>query len=341
MKNSSNHRASAGPKLRGRLLKLLLILISLSVLIAGSGFLYEATSSTLAAKDYPAPGKLVDAGGYKLHIRQQGSGAATIIMEAGSGETSLSWRDIPDQLAEAATVVTYDRAGYAWSEQADTERTGANIVRELHTALQNAGLPGPYLMVGHSLGGMYARLFTQTYPEEVTGLVLIDARPENDDRETKPILEAEHYAGNPSASMLTLLKRSGVLRLFQDQLLEGLVAKQDRAQFINVISTPAYFAAKDQEAELASTTEDAIRGQHFGTLPVKIIARGLPQDYTAFGMSEEAGRRLEDIWQAGQRGMLSLSSDSELIVAGKSGHMVIHDQPELVVKAILSVLEEK
>ncbi|MEK5030973.1 alpha/beta hydrolase [Paenibacillus sp. FSL R7-0302] len=340
MTNSSSHPKTPAPKLRSRLLKFLLILVSTVLFLIGSGFLYEALSSSSARKNYPAPGQLVDAGGYNLHIRQLGAGAPTIILEAGSGETSLSWRDIPEKLAEHATVVTYDRAGYAWSEQADTERTGANIVRELHTALQNAGLPGPYLMVGHSLGGMYARLFTQTYPEEVAGLVLIDARPENDDRETKPILEAEHYTGNPSASMLALFKRSGVLRLFQDQLLSGLVAEQDRAQFINVISTPAYFAAKEQEAALASSTEDAIRGQHFGfgALPVKVIARGQPQDYAAFGISGEGGRRLEAIWQEGQRNMLKLSSNSELIVAEKSGHMVIHDQPELVVQTIRRML---
>ncbi|WP_339219245.1 alpha/beta hydrolase [Paenibacillus sp. FSL H8-0332] len=338
MTHSSSHPKNTAPKLRSRLLKLLLFLLSAVLLLAGSGFLYEAIAASSALKSYPAPGQLVDAGGYNLHIRQLGTGAPTIILEAGSGETSLSWGDIPEQLAEHATVVTYDRAGYAWSEQADTERSGANIVRELHTALKNADFPGPYLMVGHSLGGMYARLFTQTYPDEVTGLVLIDARPENDDRETKPILAAENMAGNPSASLLSLLKRSGALRLFQDQLLAGLVAEQDRAQFINVISTPAYFAAKEQEAALASSTEDVIRGQHFGSLPVKVIARGLPQDYASFGISGEGGRRLEAIWQEGQRNMLKLSSNSELIVAENSGHMVIHDQPELVVQTIRRML---
>ncbi|ETT40397.1 alpha/beta hydrolase [Paenibacillus sp. FSL P4-0338] len=340
MTHSSSHPKPVAPKLRSRLLKLLLILVSAILFLIGSGFLCEAIASHSARKSYPAPGQLVDAGGYNLHIRQLGAGAPTIILEAGSGETSLSWRDIPEQLAEQATVVTYDRAGYAWSGQADTERSGANIVRELHTALKNAEIPGPYLMVGHSLGGMYARLFTQTYLDEVTGLVLIDARPENDDRETKPILAAENVAGNPSASLLSLLKRSGVLRLFQDQLLAGLVAPQDRGAFINVISTPSYFAAKEQEATLTSSTEDAIRGQNFGSLPVKVIARGLPQDYASFGVSEGTGQQLEAIWQEGQRSMLKLSSNSELIVAGKSGHMVIHDQPEVVVQTIQGMLRD-
>lgn len=321
--------------------KLLLIVLSAIILLIGSGFLYEAIASNAAKKQYPAPGKLVDAGGFKLHIHKQGTGSPTIILESGSGETSLSWRDIPDQLAKSATVVSYDRAGYAWSESSPNERTGANIVRELHNALMNEGLPGPYLVVGHSLGGMYARLFTQTYRDDVMGLVLVDARPENDERETAAILKAEKFAGNPSAAILTILKRSGVMRLFQDSLLEGMVAKEDRGKFINVISTPSYFAAKEQEGNLASSTEDAIRGQNFGALPVRIIARGLPQDYASFGFSEAGGKQLEAIWQAGQRSMLQLSTDSKLTIAEKSGHMIIHDQPELVIETILSLLKQK
>ena len=172
--------------------------------------------------------------------------------------------------------------------------------------------------------------------------VLVDARPENDERETKSILEQENFSGNPgnlSPWIMKLLKNSGTLRLFQDVLLEGLVAKEDRGNFINVISKASYFDAKDEEGKLAVSTEDAIRGQNLGDLPVKIIARGLPQDYKSFGFSEEGGKKLEEIWQNGQRGMLSISSNSELIVAKKSGHMIIHDEPELVVNAIRSLFD--
>ncbi|NEN83947.1 alpha/beta fold hydrolase [Paenibacillus elgii] len=318
--------------------RMLLVVFSIVTLLFGSGFIYEWIASKQAKKDFPPPGKLVEVGGYRLHLQKLGSGSPTIILEAGSGETSLSWRNIPEQLAEFATVVTYDRAGYAWSEKANTARTGANIVQELHSALKKEGIDGPYLLVGHSLGGLYARLFAQTYPNDITGLVLIDARPENDEREGKPILERENFAENPPASFLKLLKMSGGFRLSQDYMLEGLVPKEDRKQFINVIATPNYFEAKEQEGDLAGTTEDAVRGQNLGSLPVKIIARGLPQNYAAFGISEEGGKRLEEIWQAGQRNMLKISTDSELIIAKQSGHMVIHDEPGLVIETIRSLL---
>lgn len=319
---------------------ILLSFLSLLVLVVAAGFIYEWFASRQAESDYPAPGTLVEAGGYRLHFHKQGSGSPTILLEAGSGETSLSWRDIPEQLAESATIVSYDRAGYAWSQRADTERSGANIVQELHTALEAEGMKGPYLVVGHSLGGMYARLFTQTYRDEVSGLVLIDARPEDDEKDTQAILEQEDFAGNPDSSILKLLKSSGALRLFNNVLLEGLVAPEDRGNFINVIAKLSYFDAKEEEAELAVSTEDAIRGQQLGALPVRIIARGIPQDYASFGISAEGGRKLEEIWQNGQRKMLDISTDSQLIVAEKSGHMIIHDEPALVVDTILSLLPQ-
>lgn len=318
--------------------KSFIVLLSVCILIIGTGFLYEAVAARKEARLYPPPGELIDAGGYNLHVVKKGSGTPTIVFEAGSGETSLSWRGIPDALSEDATVVVYDRAGYAWSEQAPSARSGENIVQELHEALQNAELPGPYIMVGHSLGGMYVRLFAQTYPDQVTGLVLVDARPENDERESKPILEKENFSGNPSVFTMKLLKSSGVMRIFKDWLLEGLIPKEDRDMFVNVIAKSTFFEAKDEEGRLAYITEDSIRGRYLGNLPVRIITRGIAPDYVSAGISEEAGRKLEEIWQTGQRQLLDISSDSEQVIAEASGHMIIHDQPELVVDKIRELL---
>lgn len=326
---------------RFRIFTIMVKLLCTVLLLIGAAFLYEWFASSQAKKDFPPPGTLVQVGGYQLHIHKQGNGSPTILMEAGSGETSLSWRDIPAALAQHATVVTYDRAGYAWSESAPTERTGANIVKELHAALEKENIQGPYIMVGHSLGGMYARLFAQTYTSEVQSLVLIDARPEDDEQNTKALLEQAQFQGNPSASFLSLLKLSGSFRIFPGFLLDGLVAKQDRDTFVNVIATPSYFHAKEDEALHAHSTEDAIRGQNLGSMPVRIIARGRPQDYAQAGISVEMGQKLESIWQSGQRNMLNISKDSQLIVATRSGHMVIHDEPELVVKTILTLISGK
>jgi pimeloyl-ACP methyl ester carboxylesterase len=317
--------------------------------VAVGGVLLLAVGVTSAAAEHlitadreartAMPGELIDAGGFRVHMVKRGTGGSVVVMEAGSGETNLSWRDIPVALSENATVITYDRAGYAWSETSPNPRTGAHIVTELRTALHASGLTGPYVLVGHSLGGMYVREFAQLHPEEVAGLVLIDARPEDDDIRTQTILEEAGFAGNPPPAILTALKMSGALRSLSDVLLDGLVAPQDREPFLDVVASPSYFTTKQREADLAHLTEDAIRGQNLGDLPVRIIARGRSQDYANAGIPPEVGEQLETIWQDGQRRMLDLSSDATLVTATESGHMIIHDEPDLVIDTIDSLLE--
>lgn len=318
--------------------KIVLLVVTCLLLVIISGFVYEWFASKQAQSQYPPPGKMVEAGGYRLHIHKLGAGSPTVLLEAGSGESSLSWRDIPEKLAPFATVVAYDRAGYAWSEEAHTPRTGENIVRELHKALENEGIHGPYLLVGHSLGGLYSRLFAQTYKNEVAGMVLIDARPENDARRTEPIYARERVKSNPSPNISILLKESGAFRLFPHFMLAGRVELEDQDNFVNAIASPKYFRAVAEEGKLAGLIEEALRGQRLGNLPVRVIARGVQQDMTQFGISENANELIEQSWQTGQRETLDISTSSKLIIAKRSEHMIIHDQPALVIQVIRELI---
>ncbi|MDQ0497371.1 alpha/beta fold hydrolase [Paenibacillus brasilensis] len=318
--------------------RIVFFVISCLLLVVISGFVYEWIASKQDKLQYPPLGKMVDVGGYRLHIRKLGSGTPTILLESGSGESSLSWRDIPENLSSFATVVSYDRAGYAWSEEAATPRTGENIVRELHVALKNADVQAPYILVGHSLGGMYSRLYAQTHRDEVAGLVLVDARPENDARRTNEIYAKEQPKVNPSPLVSILLEKSGAFRLFPNFMLAGRVEYQDRKAFVNIVASPKYFRSVAEEGDLANTTENAIRGQHLGNLPVRVIARGIQQNLTQFGISKSGNDQIEQSWQIGQREMLNISTNSKFIVAKKSEHMIIHDQPELVIQVIRELI---
>ncbi|MFK4439582.1 alpha/beta fold hydrolase [Paenibacillus sp. RC21] len=318
--------------------RIVFFVISCLLLVVISGFVYEWIASKQDKLQCPPLGKMVDVGGYRLHIRKLGSGTPTILLESGSGESSLSWRDIPENLSSFATVVSYDRAGYAWSEEAATPRTGENIVRELHLALKNTDIQPPYILVGHSLGGMYSRLYAQTYSDEVAGLVLVDARPENDARRTNEIYAKERPKVNPSPLISILLERSGAFRLFPNFILTGRVEHQDRKSFVNIVASPKYFRSVAEEGDLVSTTENAIRGQHLGNLPVRVIARGIQQNLTQFGISKRGNEQIEQSWQMGQREMLNISTNSKFIVAKKSDHMIIHDQPELVIQVIRELI---
>jgi pimeloyl-ACP methyl ester carboxylesterase len=318
-----------------------LTFLVLLVVIVGSGFVYEFIASK--QDDYPVPGKLVDVGGHRIHIEQLGSGSPTILLEAGSAESSLIWRDIPEQLAETATVVRYDRPGYAWSEEAETERSGKQIAEDLHKSLETEGIKGPYILVGHSLGGLYTRLFAQMYPEETAGLVLVDATPVGFDQETAAIFEEEGLdpsnLGLPSKPLFLLLKHSGVMRLMQDTLLAS-IPESDRERALDVEMNGSYLDTIQRENELISMTEEALRDSKLGSLPVTVMTRGIANDATQLGMSSANSDRLEQIWQRMQKETLAISDHSRLVIAANSGHMIMHDEPELLVNVIQEMLEE-
>jgi len=175
-----------------------------------------------------------------LHIHQSGSGnGPTIVLEAGLMSTVLSWSGIEHELARSFRVVSYDRAGLGWSDLGPMPRTADRIVSELHVLLERAEIPPPYLLAGHSFGGLTVPLFAARYPEEVAGVVLVD-----------PVVPAEWNPPSPHDLKLTrigtqvcrraaLLARLGVIRLVAALL--ATRAKKGAGYLVRLISrgTPA------------------------------------------------------------------------------------------------------
>ncbi|WP_432540660.1 alpha/beta fold hydrolase [Kineococcus sp. SYSU DK002] len=291
----------------------------------------------------PAGSTTVDVGSAVLHLVRRGAapgsgGGPTVVLEAGSGETSASFARVLRHWDLPAAVVAVDRAGYGRSGPSTLPRTGANVVRELRAALRRSGCEPPYVLVGHSMGGLFVREFALDHPGEVAGLVLVDARPEDDARRTADLLRAAGPAAQPSWRELTLLARTGVLRTLAPTLLGAAVPPDARAEFLDVTATGAYFRARELEAAAVATTEDRVRGQFLGDLPVAVVARGRAQDYAAAGIDAATGRRLEEVWQDGQRRLLGLSSRTRLSVATGSGHLVPREEPAAVLDAVRWVL---
>jgi len=146
------------------------MLRTISLLVCGA---------TVALCAPPAPpGKLVDLGGHRLHLYCTGSGGPTVIVENGLGDFSIDWALVQSRVAHFTRICTYDRAGYAWSDPGPKPRTFAQINLELHDALAKLGEHGPFILVGHSYGGPVIRNFAATYPNDVAGMVLVDAAHE-------------------------------------------------------------------------------------------------------------------------------------------------------------------
>ncbi|HRQ42437.1 MAG TPA: alpha/beta hydrolase [Chloroflexota bacterium] len=190
-----------------------LALIALSLALALSGATYQAIAAAQDANRYPPPGQLVDVGGYQLHLYCLGEGSPTIILDAANMGTVSNWAWIQPELAHSTRVCAYDRAGNGWSdlspEPQDTWQNGA----ALHTLLAQAAVPGPYLLVGHSFGGLFVQAFADMYPDEVVGMVLIEGTLPNG----QAALGLPDVMPNaPDAAMIDatpFISRLGILRL--------------------------------------------------------------------------------------------------------------------------------
>src|SRR5262249_28852565 len=138
------------------------------------GAVYQAIATQSDKRDYPPPGQLLDVGGYRLHLYCVGQGSPTVIFEAAADMMSVDWSWIQPEIAKKTRACAYDRAGMGWSDPGPEPRDANQVSTELHTLLTHAGIAGPYVLVGHSAGGLYVRVYAAHYPEEVVGMVLVD-----------------------------------------------------------------------------------------------------------------------------------------------------------------------
>src|SRR5215216_7085190 len=153
------------------LLGLVVVLLALAV----AGATYQAIATERAERAYPPPGEMVDVGCHSLHINCVGQGTPTVVLDAGSGGFSAHWVRVQREGSGTTRVCSYDRAGMGWSEMGPDPRDARQITGELHTLLGKAAIEGPYVLVGHSLGGISMLTYANRYPDEVAGVTLVDS----------------------------------------------------------------------------------------------------------------------------------------------------------------------
>jgi pimeloyl-ACP methyl ester carboxylesterase len=203
------------------LLAALWTLLALVVSLPAAGVLYQFLARRRDLRNCPPPGRLVEVGGVRVHAVEEGSSGPSVVLEAGIAASSLSWRLVQPRLAGFARTLSYDRAGFGWSEAAREPRRIPRLVEELRALLAASTLPPPYILVGHSYGGLLLRHFTAAHRPLVAGLVLVDP------------LEPAEFAALPSAAAArlargvslsrrgALLARLGVVRAALDLLMAG------------------------------------------------------------------------------------------------------------------------
>lgn len=290
------------------------------LILTAAGVTYEQIAENMTSRKYPAPGERVDIGGYKLHMITEGksAGLPTVVLESGLGvpNPGEDWSKVQPELAKLTKVISYDRAGYGWSDQADTERTASASAQDLHKLLQASGNSGPYVLVGHSYGGFIVQMFASLYPEETAGLVMVDSSQ----------VGQQLSFSNWQLFLMQASRITGVNRLLGEL---GLVPLPDQdSKSKDLFYQMAYNRNHTSELRYMMTkSKDQVQSAEsrgFHSLPFAVLA--VPNEYPN--------------WLGMQKKMSALSSHSSFQIVQNSTHFVQKDQPALLINTVARLLRE-
>jgi pimeloyl-ACP methyl ester carboxylesterase len=307
---------------------------------------------------FPPPGKLVDVGGWRLHLNCSGESAAsrpTVILESGIGDFSVEWSLVQPGVAGFARVCSYDRGGDGWSDLGPHPRTMHQIVYELHTLLDKVGVKPPLVLVGHSYGGWLVRLYAATYPKDVVGMVLVEAGADDPWRMLPggKLVRASALATGrpiPAVKVSNPLRVSDIppealaqmragldegARHANDPPRDKLPADAQRMRTWTLAQLGHVAAAVNpfENEELAALrTQRSERPYPLGDMPLIVLTRGRAEE------DGPDGKAFEEEHRRDHAAIATMSRTGKLVVAAQSGHHVQIDQPDLVIAAIREVM---
>jgi pimeloyl-ACP methyl ester carboxylesterase len=289
------------------------------------GIAYEAFSALRDRQRYKQHlGDFVDVGGYKLHYQIQGerkAGQPLVVLEAGIGQNILDWQKIQPQIAEFTQVIAYDRAGYGWSEKGQDPRSPQRLVEDLHKLLHNAQLEPPYLLVGHRFGGIFIRLFADTYPDEVAGIILVesshpDVVNKEDNKGEVARLQRNNLFFQPIGLVRWVTRRSY-------RVLELDPAAKEQYLALMMLDNPNLVReAKPLFTEGIELSEEV-------KIPLTVVSRAEDEDLAR-----------ERKWSEFQRDLARLSPQAKHIHAESGSNWLLFAEPETVVKAVKAMFDE-
>jgi pimeloyl-ACP methyl ester carboxylesterase len=328
---------------------LVLYLFGLAAALVATGVVYQCLGARRDRRRYTSEGRWIDIGGKrKLYLVEKGSSGPTVLFEAGIAATNLNWFHIQEAVSRFASTASYDRGGLGWSSPCRTARTPANIAAELHQMLEGAGIKPPYILVGHSFGGLVMRRFALNFPEEVTSMVLVDPMRCEEWPPLNPGKQSEIDRGRKLFRFAIPAARIGVARLAVASLFlrSGLAAQQlagaagnggrhvlDRIkdevgkmprEVWPIVaahwSRPGNYAGMRKHVEaVPDTVREMHNAEPIQKIPVLVLTPGKSTPLS----EEQIGR---------------IGSSVQQVIASKSAHWIHLDQPELVIDSIRNMV---
>lgn len=326
--------------------------VALGIVGPVSSAAYQVLSERADRRRFPPPGRIIDVNGRRVHVWVKGEGSPTVVIVPGMSSPGLHWVHVQRGLVPGHRVVLYDRAGVGWSQAAPwwEWRSPSRIADEFHDILATVGEHGPFVFVGHSLGGEVVRLYANRYPDQVAGMVLVDASSENNDWLLE---EFGWWRHGPMRwwkdAAMRLLTPRGLVRLRIRCGVDTSYYDMGRRKVPPDLVEAEVFLQLTSGMRRADVMERIVRSapalrrerRHFGGLPLVVIsasASPVPDSYGCNSRrnavaSESACRRAQ-VWARIQSDLASLSNNAKLIVAERAGHNVQWDEPELIIDAV-------
>lgn len=296
-------------------------------------------------------GKYISSGSKNLYTRILGKGKPVVIIETDWGGLSVEWQYVQKELSKETMVISYDRAGYGESPEGEKPRSSMQIIDEVFNMLQNAGTSGPYIFIGHSLGGLFAQHFAKTYPVKMAGLILVDSISHHDKEFDE--LDAPLYQKNASTQTraenmkkyldmdkkvfehVTVEMLSEVYKSLDPSLKDQLIAYQSNQDLYRAIVDE--YEARDQSLSQVAAIKD------FPNIPVSVISRDsrvMIELSKQIGLSEEEAKMVEELWLKHQKSLLELSTDSNMIIAEGSDHNIQFTRPDVIIEETKKIIKK-
>jgi len=299
-------------------------IVGIVIISLVAGRIYQESSEARDLERHPPPGQMINVDGHLMHIYCIGQGSPTLILELGVGSASFSWYDIHKQLSGITRTCAYDRAGLGYSEPTNQLKRASNVAERLHELLGNSGIDDKLVLAGWSAGGIYVREFYWRYPEHVVGMLLVDSSHE---QQARTLPQGSGAGVDPALHIAKYLAPFGLLRL--SGLLEQRVASSRGSDEAKAYLRVTYHLSHaldtvSQESDAFNFDINADQPPRtLGDLPLIVL--------TAVETGQEARTQL-------QRELAMLSTNSKLIVAEDSGHHIHADQPQLVIDAVIELV---
>ena len=312
-----------------------------ALLVAGA--LYQWLGARADRRAHPAPGRFVEVDGLRLHVDCRGEGRPTVLLEAGLTSGSASWLLVHDAVARVTRTCAYDRPGMDWSQPIGRTADAGEVAARLHRLVEVAEIPGPYVLVGMSAGGVYVREYERNHPDGIAGMVLVDSSHEQQGNRLPEISGAANV--DRMLSLCSWLQPFGLIRAIAalDVLVDSYELTDEHRALIraNVYQSHSCAAMLDESRSFHGEVYDDEPPTPLGGLPLLVLSQGdEPKAIEAFGLSAEAAREQRAVWDVLQEELTALSTQGQRRIATQSGHVIQLEQPQLVIDAIVGMVRD-